>query len=80
MPTVHSLVALDDNPPMVVNLADVEIASMERIQFGLKSFDLVFVWKDCECCCWIKAWAAGVERDNLCAGHSLDLFILFLFV
>jgi nucleosome binding factor SPN SPT16 subunit len=26
MPTVHSLVALDDNPPMVVNLNEVEIA------------------------------------------------------
>lgn len=25
MPTVHSLVALDDNPPMVVNLNEVEI-------------------------------------------------------
>lgn len=46
MPTVHSLVALDDNPPMVVNLNEVEIACMERIQFGLKNFDLVFVWKD----------------------------------
>jgi len=46
MPTVHSLVALDDNPPMVVNLSEVEIAVFERIQFGLKNFDLVFVWKD----------------------------------
>lgn len=46
MPTVHSLVALEDNPPMVVNLADVEIVNLERIQFGLKNFDLVFVWKD----------------------------------
>lgn len=46
MPTVHSLVALDDNPPMVVTLAEVEVANFERIQFGLKNFDLVFVWKD----------------------------------
>ena len=46
MPTVHSLVALDDTPPMVVNLSDVEVAVLERIQFGLKNFDLVFVWKD----------------------------------
>jgi nucleosome binding factor SPN SPT16 subunit len=45
MPTVHSLIALDDNPPMVVTLADVEVAVFERIQFGLKNFDLVFVWK-----------------------------------
>lgn len=46
MPTVHSLIALDDTPPMVLALSEVEIAVFERIQFGLKEFDLVFVWKD----------------------------------
>jgi nucleosome binding factor SPN SPT16 subunit len=46
MPTVHSLVALEDQPPMVLALNDVQIAVFERIQFGLKNFDLVFVWKD----------------------------------
>jgi len=46
MPTVHSLVALDDQPPMVLMLAEVEIAVFERVQFGLKNFDLVFVFKD----------------------------------
>jgi nucleosome binding factor SPN SPT16 subunit len=30
----------------VVTLADIEIASLERVQFGLKQFDLVFVFKD----------------------------------
>jgi nucleosome binding factor SPN SPT16 subunit len=46
MPTVHSLVALEDQPPMVLPLNEVQIAVFERIQFGLKNFDLVFVWKD----------------------------------
>lgn len=31
---------------MVVTLADIEIASLERVQFGLKQFDLVLVFKD----------------------------------
>jgi nucleosome binding factor SPN SPT16 subunit len=30
----------------VVTLADIEIASLERVQFGLKQFDLVLVFKD----------------------------------
>jgi len=31
-PTVHCLVALEDNPPMVITLDDVEIACLERVQ------------------------------------------------
>src|SRR6185437_4160402 len=46
VPTVHSLVALDDSPPMVIRLEDIEVVVFERIQFGLKNFDLTFVWKD----------------------------------
>ncbi len=30
----------------MVTLADIEIASLERVQFGLKQFDLVLVFKD----------------------------------
>jgi nucleosome binding factor SPN SPT16 subunit len=30
----------------VVTLADIEIASLERVQFGLKQFDLVFIFSD----------------------------------
>ena len=46
MPTVHSLVALDDTPPLVLPLSEVEIAVFERVQFGLRNFDLVFVYRD----------------------------------
>lgn len=31
---------------MVVTLADVEIVHLERVQFGLKNFDMVFTFKD----------------------------------
>jgi nucleosome binding factor SPN SPT16 subunit len=31
---------------LVVTLSDIEIASLERVQYGLKQFDLVFIFKD----------------------------------
>jgi nucleosome binding factor SPN SPT16 subunit len=31
---------------MVITLDDIEIAHLERVQFGLKNFDMVFVFKD----------------------------------
>ncbi len=46
MPTRDCLVQLVDTPFLVITLAEVEIAHLERIQFGLKNFDLVFVFKD----------------------------------
>jgi nucleosome binding factor SPN SPT16 subunit len=45
-PTTECLIHLSDPPFLVVTLADIEIASLERVQFGLKQFDLVFVFKD----------------------------------
>jgi nucleosome binding factor SPN SPT16 subunit len=45
-PTTDCLVNLADVPPLVVTLMDVEVAHLERVQFGLKNFDLVFVFKD----------------------------------
>ncbi|KNZ75316.1 FACT complex subunit SPT16 [Termitomyces sp. J132] len=45
-PTTECLVHLTDPPFLVVTLADIEIASLERVQYGLKQFDLVFVFKD----------------------------------
>lgn len=46
VPSVHYLVALEDQPPLAMPLKDVEIAVFERVQFGLKNFDLAFVFKD----------------------------------
>lgn len=45
-PTNDCLVHLTDSPFTIVTLADVEIAHLERVQYGLKNFDLVFVFKD----------------------------------
>jgi nucleosome binding factor SPN SPT16 subunit len=45
-PTTECLVHLTDPPFLVVTLADIEVASLERVQFTLKQFDLVFVFKD----------------------------------
>lgn len=46
MPTRDSLVQLIDPPYLVVTLEEIELAHFERVQFGLKNFDLVFVFKD----------------------------------
>lgn len=45
-PTTDALVSLTDQPFLVITLDEIEIAHLERVQFGLKNFDLVFVYKD----------------------------------
>ncbi|KAH9951270.1 FACT complex subunit SPT16 [Amylocystis lapponica] len=45
-PTTECLVHLSDPPFLVVTLGDIEIASLERVQFGLKQFDMVLIFKD----------------------------------
>ncbi|CCM03865.1 uncharacterized protein FIBRA_06015 [Fibroporia radiculosa] len=45
-PTTECLVHLSDPPFLVVTLADIEMASLERVQFGLKQFDMVLIFKD----------------------------------
>jgi nucleosome binding factor SPN SPT16 subunit len=45
-PTTDCLIHLSDTPFLVVTLSDVEVAHLERVQFGLKNFDLVLVFKD----------------------------------
>ncbi|ODQ63257.1 SPT16-domain-containing protein [Nadsonia fulvescens var. elongata DSM 6958] len=45
-PTTDCLVQFIDPPFLVVTLQEIEIAHLERVQFGLKNFDLVFVYKD----------------------------------
>ncbi|RXW24869.1 hypothetical protein EST38_g943 [Candolleomyces aberdarensis] len=45
-PTTECLVHLTDTPFLVITLADIEIASLERVQYGLKQFDLVLIFKD----------------------------------
>ncbi|KAL1669350.1 FACT complex subunit-domain-containing protein [Schizophyllum commune] len=45
-PTTECLVHLTDPPFLVVTLSEIEIASLERVQYGLKQFDLVFIFRD----------------------------------
>ncbi|KAL2159701.1 hypothetical protein VTH06DRAFT_2270 [Thermothelomyces fergusii] len=45
-PTTECLIQITEPPFLVVTLEDIEIAHLERVQFGLKNFDLVFVFKD----------------------------------
>ena len=45
-PTADCLVHLSDPPFLVVTLSEVEIVSLERVQFGLKQFDMVIIFND----------------------------------
>lgn len=45
-PATDALVQLTEPPFTVITLEEIEVAHLERIQFGLKNFDLVFVFKD----------------------------------
>lgn len=45
-PSNHSLIALDDEPPVVIALKDIEIVSLERINFQLRNFDMTVIYKD----------------------------------
>ncbi|XP_065172620.1 FACT complex subunit spt16-like [Atheta coriaria] len=45
-PTSGCLVNLTEWPPFVITLEDVELLHFERVQFHLKNFDMVFVFKD----------------------------------
>jgi nucleosome binding factor SPN SPT16 subunit len=45
-PTAGCLVQLSDTPFFIVDLAEVELVHLERVQFGLRNFDAVFLFKD----------------------------------
>ncbi|XP_011204626.2 FACT complex subunit spt16 isoform X1 [Bactrocera dorsalis] len=45
-PTSGSLVNLTEWPPFVITLDDVELVHFERVQFHLRNFDMIFVFKD----------------------------------
>uniref|UniRef100_A0A8C5CJ31 FACT complex subunit n=1 Tax=Gadus morhua TaxID=8049 RepID=A0A8C5CJ31_GADMO len=45
-PTSSSLVNTTEWPPFVVTLDEVELVHFERVQFHLKNFDVVIVYKD----------------------------------
>ena len=45
-PTTDCLVHLTDPPFLVITLSELEIVHLERVQYGLSSFDMVFVFRD----------------------------------
>ena len=45
-PSTDCLVQLTEPPFFVVSLTDIEVVHLERVQFGLKNFDMVVVFKD----------------------------------
>ncbi|CAG7817942.1 unnamed protein product [Allacma fusca] len=45
-PTSGCLVNLTEWPPFVISLEDLELVHFERVQFHLKNFDMVFVFKN----------------------------------
>ncbi|EIE81524.1 hypothetical protein RO3G_06229 [Rhizopus delemar RA 99-880] len=45
-PTTDCFVHLSDPPFLCITLSEVELVYLERVQFGLKNFDMVFIFKD----------------------------------
>ncbi|GAB7356004.1 hypothetical protein MBLNU459_g6628t2 [Dothideomycetes sp. NU459] len=45
-PTTECLIQITEPPFTVITLNDIEIVHLERVQFGLKNFDMVIVFKD----------------------------------
>jgi nucleosome binding factor SPN SPT16 subunit len=45
-PTTEALVHLSEPPFLVVTLSEIEVVSLERVQFGLKQFDMVIIFND----------------------------------
>ena len=77
-PTTDCLVHLTDPPFVVITLSEVEIVHLERVQYGLSSFDMVFVFSDFSRAPMhissvptsslddVKQWLECVCADNLC--------------
>lgn len=45
-PTTDCLVQLTEPPFLVISLSDIEVVHLERVQFGLKNFDMVVILHD----------------------------------
>merc|ERR1719494_253392 len=45
-PTTHCLINLTEQPPFCITLDEIELVHFERVQFTMKNFDMVFVFKD----------------------------------
>lgn len=45
-PTKNCLIALSEFPCFVIDIDDIEIVYFERVQFGIKNFDMAIIFKD----------------------------------
>jgi len=45
-PTTHCVVNLTEQPAFVITLEDVELVHFERVQFHMKNFDMIFIFKE----------------------------------
>jgi nucleosome binding factor SPN SPT16 subunit len=45
-PTKNCLVAISEFPFFVIDINDIEIVYFERVQFGIKNFDIAIIYKD----------------------------------
>lgn len=45
-PTTDCLIQLTEAPYTVITLSEIEVVHLERVQFGLKNFDMVIIFKD----------------------------------
>ncbi len=46
MPTSSCLVSLIERPPFVITLDEVEFVQFERVSLSIRTFDMVFIFKD----------------------------------
>eukprot|EP00112_Aurelia_sp_Birch-Aquarium-sp1_P005971 Seg1670.1 transcript_id=Seg1670.1/GoldUCD/mRNA.D3Y31 product="FACT complex subunit SPT16" protein_id=Seg1670.1/GoldUCD/D3Y31 len=45
-PTTHCVVNLTEQPHFVITLDEIELVHFERVQFNMKNFDMVYIFKD----------------------------------
>ena len=45
-PTKNCLIAISEFPFFVVDINDIEVVHFERVQFGIKNFDMAIIFKD----------------------------------
>ena len=45
-PTLSCLIAISEFPFFVIDVSDIEVIHFERVQFGIKNFDMVIIFKD----------------------------------
>ena len=45
-PTKYCMIAISEFPFFVIDIDDIEAVHFERVQFGIKNFDMAIIFKD----------------------------------